>query len=177
MRFVCNLVVVGLMLSLVAMALAQEDQSGFLLDASKPFVYVAFDHTGPRQQVTQGESPNGLWLRLVNNCKIPIEVLTFDLGTTDPGVGINYDVVPVGGVFDARPPIRIPRGYSSPVGSPVMIKPGEDLLFSVPSNHVTKWWHLETRFDLALPTPRSGFHPYSVASFAWENIPVKSRQP
>ena len=122
MRFVCNLVVVGLMLSLVAMALAQEDQSGFLLDASKPFVYVA------------------------------IEVRTLDLGTTDPGVGINYDVVPVGGIFEARPPTRIPRGYSSPVGSPVVIKPGEDLLFSVPSNHVTKWWHLETRLI-------SGFHP------------------
>jgi hypothetical protein len=110
------------MLSLVATALAQEDQSGFLLDASRPFVYVAFDHTGPRQQVTQGESPNGLWLRLVNNCKIPIEVRTFDLGTTDPGVGINYDVVPVGGIFEARPPTRIPRGYSSPVCSPVVIK-------------------------------------------------------
>ena len=114
------------------------------------------DSSGHRDPVVKGENPQGLWLRLVNNSRIPIQVRTFDLGTGDHEVGINYDVVAVGGIVDEPPPVAKPRGYSSAVGSPAVIEPGQFLLFSIPSDHVSKWWYIQARFDLVLPSPRAG---------------------
>jgi hypothetical protein len=168
---------VTMLLALVHALFAQDTQSAFVRDAEKPYVYVAFDHVGPREPVTSGETPQGLWLRVVNNCRIPIELRTFDLGTRDPGVAINYDVIAVGGIIDERPPGRQPRGYSSDTGSVAVIAPGGTLLFSVPRDHVTKWWYLQTRFDFAIPLPRSGTHPFGTVAFFWEDIPVKYRNP
>ncbi len=153
---------------LAATASAQGKPEDFMLDPSRPYVYLAFDHVGRREPAAPGELPQGLWLRLVNNCKIPIEVQTFDLGTIDGGVGLNYEVVTVAGIVDSPAPTTKPRGYSSHVGSPMVIDPGGTLLFSIPRDHVSKWWYLQTRFDLGLPVPRSGVHPFSTVSFFWE---------
>lgn len=107
--------------------------------------------------------------------RIPIQVLTSDLGTGDHEVGINYDVVVVPGLVDTPPPTTKPRGYSSEVGSRAVINPGRSLVFSIPRDHVSKWWYIQARFDLVLPTPRAGTQPFSTVSFYWEGIPPKYR--
>lgn len=137
---------------------------------------IAFDHVGHRSPVMKSENPQALWLWLVNNSRIPIQVLTFDLGTGDHEVGINYDVVVVPGLVDTPPPTTKPRGYSSEVGSPAVINPGRSLVFSIPRDHVSKWWYIQARFDLVLPTPREGTQPFSTVSFYWEGIPPKYRE-
>ena len=58
--------------------------SQFVIDPAEPYVYIKFDHIGRRKPATEGEGSEGLWLRLVNNCNLPITVFTFDLGTGDP---------------------------------------------------------------------------------------------
>lgn len=45
------------------------------IDATKPYVYLVFDHIGPRKPLRIGEPDEGIWLRLVNNSKYPISVL------------------------------------------------------------------------------------------------------
>ena len=60
----------------------------FIIDPSKDYVYFAFDHVGAREALTPQESTNGLWLRLVNNCRVPIIVATFNTGANDPVVGV-----------------------------------------------------------------------------------------
>jgi hypothetical protein len=49
-------------------------------------------------------------------------------------------------------------------------------MFSIPRDHVSKWWYIQARFDLVLPLPRSGIQPFSTVSFYWEGIPSKYRE-
>jgi len=70
-------------------------RSNFLIDPSKDFVYLKFDHVGDREPLSPEEPPNGLWLRLVNNCRIPIVVAVFDAGALNAGVGVFDELVPL----------------------------------------------------------------------------------
>jgi hypothetical protein len=159
-----------------ALAMAASD---FVIDASKPYVYVKFDHKGDRKPAAEDEGTKGLWLHLVNNCRLPINVVVFDLGTGDPGVGVNYSVVPLGGIHgpsvDQRE--KMPHGFHSDTGTTVDILPGRYLLFSIPSDRVGKHWYIQVRFDFTLPGPMEGYHPYSLVDFMWEDIPKGSRSP
>lgn len=69
---------------------------GFLLDQSKPYVYLEVDHIGAREPRNEGEPNNGIWLRLHNNCAIPIVIRTF--GTPPNGrkgeIGVLDNVIP-----------------------------------------------------------------------------------
>ena len=45
------------------------------IDATKPYIYLVFDHIGPRKPLRIAEPDEGIWLQLVNNSKYPISVL------------------------------------------------------------------------------------------------------
>jgi hypothetical protein len=63
-----------------------------VLNKSKPIVYFELDHIGPRPPVEDGELNRGLWLRLVNNSVVPIEVQP--MGTsTDPELTLLPDEI------------------------------------------------------------------------------------
>jgi hypothetical protein len=134
-----------------AQVLAQD----FEIDKSKPFVYIKFDHFGDRKPVSDSESAKGLWLRLVNNCRLPIGVNVLGLGTGDPGVAVNFEVVPTAGrdAPDAEQRKKMPFGYAADVGTLVTIPPKGNLLFSVPAESVTKQWYIQVRFGFVLPGP------------------------
>ena len=69
-----------LMALLFATGMAAPITSGqFVIDGSKPYAYVSFDHIGDRRPAAESEESKGLWLRLVNNCNLPITIMTFDL--------------------------------------------------------------------------------------------------
>ena len=52
-----------LALTLLATAvLPQQLSDRFVIDASKPFAYVKFDHVANRKQPSPNESPKSLWL-------------------------------------------------------------------------------------------------------------------
>jgi hypothetical protein len=52
--------------------------SNFLLNETRPYVYLELDHIGPREPTSPDEPHSGLWFRLHNNCIVPIIVNTFD---------------------------------------------------------------------------------------------------
>lgn len=168
----------------------------FLIDPSKHYVYLKFDHVGNRAPLAPNEPSKGLWLRFVNNCRIPITVAIFNTENAGPdhGIGIYDEVVPLG---VKGPTLRFggpaenqrnptvpsqeaspPPGYPLPdVFSTATISPGESLLFNLPLTHVGPSWGLQTRFYLELPGNSYGTGPYSVVSFDWQDIPEKSREP
>jgi len=165
----------------------------FLIDQSKDYVYLKFDHVGDREPLSPDEPTKGLWLRLVNNCRIPIVVAIFDTGTVNAGVGVFDEVVPLAakrplpifhlpGQAKSQPkPATVkeepPEGYSPPdVFSTTIVSPGENLLFSVPLNHVGPTWSLEIRFYFEVARVSYGTGPYSVVSFYWQDIPEKFRE-
>jgi hypothetical protein len=167
---------------------SQSKQGDFLVDPSKHYVYLEFDHTGHREPLPGDEGSQGLWLRLVNNCRIPIVVATFNLGTGDPGLGVFDEVVPVavkpivhfnrpGGAKHVEAShAKVARGYSPPdITSTTTVSSGENLLFSVPLNHVGPSWYLQVRFYLDVPGDPYDSGPYSVVSFNWQDIPQEFR--
>jgi hypothetical protein len=166
---------------------AQPSNNGFLIDASMPFVQIIFDHAGNRRPLSEFEPPFGLWLRLKNNSRIPIRVVTFQPGTSDPGVGVADEVMAIkssemvmrspdeaGQSSTAR--ITAGKGYSRDVGSPATIAPRESVLFSVPLNHVGPTWFLRIQFEFDLPPVKFGRQPYAYVDFTWSDVPPTVRQ-
>jgi hypothetical protein len=164
---------------------------GFLIDPSKHYVYIKFDHVAHREPLSPDETAKGLWLRLVNNCRVPITVAIFNTENAgpDPGVGVYDEVVPLAvksglpilGLAENRPKAIVtpkedppPEGYTLPdTFSTTTISPGDSLLFNLPLNHVGPSWSLQIRFYLETSY---GSGPYSVVSFDWQDIPEKLRQ-
>jgi len=162
-------------------------QKSFVIDQSKPYVYLKFDHIGARKPLSPDEPHKGLWLRLVNNCRIPIVVAIFNPGTGDPGVAVFDEVIPVGPIKGLMipggrpeqtesPKEKPPEGYSSEVSSTTVVTPGEDLLFSVPLNHVSPSWHMQVRFKLQLSDAGRVTQPESILAFYWQDIPETLRE-
>ena len=176
---------ITLLLGSTKIAAAQISPRNFEIDSSKPYVYIKFDHFGDRKPVNDWESAKGLWLRLVNNCRLPIQVSTLSPGTGDPGAALNFDVLPNPGrsAPDSEQRKKMPFGYAADIGTLVTIPPKGDLLFSVPAESVSKNWFIQIRFEFALPEPKSikgepsgNYEPYSLADFTWYNIPEAQRQ-
>jgi hypothetical protein len=76
-------------------AVAQDD-SQFLINQSKPYTYIVVDHVGPRSPLRAGESKTGLWLHLVNNCRLSIVVVGSrpSLEMQDKSRWVEDEVVP-----------------------------------------------------------------------------------
>lgn len=147
-----------------------------VLDATKPLVYIQFDHAGPRKPVEDGEPAEGLWLRLFNNSTLAI-IVQANGSETDPSMNILSDVitprrkrVPKSGINGDK----MPAGYASDVGTALIIASGKDVLFSVPSNHVSENWYLQVPFQFDLPPVKQGSQPVCLAGFTWEDIPRKT---
>lgn len=188
-----------LMLVAASCVAGQQPASDFVLVPSKPYVYLQFDHVGPRKPIQEGETKTGLWLRIVNNCRVPIMVPTFGLTTGDPGVGVLDEVVsntPMLTVFseqnevnssgesssgDSKPKqpaatagSEQPLGYSAEVFSMTRLLPGKEMLFSVPIDHVGDRWFMRVRFVLDVENPRSSVEPNSYLTFFKAQIPAAS---
>jgi len=71
-------------------------------------------------------------------------------------------------------PIERPRGYGSKSGFDsfvlTLITPGDQLYFSVPANHVSKNWHFEIPFRLAMPNNSRIRPPYSYVAFYQDDL-------
>jgi hypothetical protein len=194
--------------------------SDFLIDPNKPYVYLEVDHVGPRKPLRNGEPNIGIWLRLKNNCKLPIAILAVGAPpkNLDGAITVENEIVPnpeflgEGPGEDARMtgiiapheleemidvfhfpnvteeevksaeamqrnskalPSR-PLGYNSYNGFDAfgltLIPPGGQAFFSVPINHVSKTWHFEIPFRLALPSKSRIRPPYSHVAFYQEDL-------
>jgi hypothetical protein len=147
---------------------AQTSERDFVIDTNRPYAYVKFDHIGKGVKRSDEEPDLRIWLRLTNNCRLPITVRTFEVpdggledeqGVMDMIVAIEPPRGPVfigtradGTVMGPEPfvkatPDELPHDYWFEVGSAQAIEPGTDLLFSVPINHVGPRWSFEIPFE------------------------------
>jgi hypothetical protein len=73
-----------------------------------------------------------------------------------------------------RKPVERPLGYGSQNGFDsfvlTVVAPGEQLYFSVPANHVSKSWHFEIPFRLAVPNKSGMRPPYSYVAFYQDDL-------
>lgn len=175
----------------VATASSQNTVQNFVIDQSKPYVYLKFDHIGPREPIESGEGNIGLWLRVVNNCRIPIVFQGFDMPSGVPGVGLLDEVVdnePVLQIYSTpeegreiqrkeklRKSKHKPDGYRSETAGVFSVQPGTDILFSVPLNHVGDGWYMRVKFALDLDKSSASLGPFTYLSFHEWDIPKELR--
>jgi hypothetical protein len=170
---------------------AQDIKSNFVLDKSKPYVYLRFDHIGPRKPIESGEGSTGLWLRVVNNCRIPIVFASSAAPEGEPGVVIDDEVIPdepmmqifstpeEGAEIERKAREREqelkhkPQGYESEVSGVVRLQPGEETLFSVPLSHVGEYWFMRVKFALDLNNSSIAVGPFTYLDFYKYDIPKK----
>jgi len=180
----------------------------FLVDVNRPFVYLKFDHIGPGAPRREDEPTSRIWVRLTNNCLIPITVRANGVPDESPKdeVGVQYDVVanakPQGTVTLYLPSSAIgksendkstdqkdqqgkeqgvPRGYLFHVASLITIDPGEEILFSLPVNHLSRNRHIEIPFNFELPQgkgprdPLNGGEPLMAVHYSLWDLPLKAQ--
>jgi hypothetical protein len=61
----------------------------FVIDPSKPYVYLEVDHVGPRKPLRDGEPATGIWLRLKNNSRLPIVIMVLGASPSDSGEALS----------------------------------------------------------------------------------------
>ena len=71
---------------------------------------------------------------------------------------------------------HLPKAIPQKTIQPQQIKPGSDLLFSVPINHLGPTWHLEVTFGLDVPGSGYTIGPHNTVSFFWKDLPEKYRK-
>jgi hypothetical protein len=191
--------------STTLLAQSTKTNNSFLIDVNRPFVYVKFDHIGRGAPRSADEPNSRIWLRLTNNCRIPILVRANGVPDESPKdeVGLEWRVVPnptIQGMVSFSPSGKdqpqtgqkaeiqksglkadeIPAGYMEEVASLVTIGPGEEVLFSMPVNHLGKRWHVEIPFEFELPKgkglrdPAKGGEPIMVVSYSLWDLPPKA---
>ena len=159
---------IGVWLGPLNQTIAQSSQR-VLIDESMPGVFVTFERSGIRKPVFQGESEKGIWLRLHNNYRFPIEVPTFDLGKGRPEVGVTYEVGSVTQNSSSKPP----SGYDEEVVTMNRVASGQDLLFSIPAEHLSDSTYLRIpfRIECETRTTKGGAAPQHFAIFYGSSLP------
>jgi hypothetical protein len=94
----------------------------FLIDPSKPYVYLEVDHHGPRKPLRDGEPDTGIWLRLKNNCTLPVVVIASGVPAESPGEALWVE--------DEVVPNRPSTGTES-MGSGIGYQPGQEDLTDI----------------------------------------------
>jgi len=159
---------------------AQTQTPAFSVDPKKPYVFVSFDRIAPGTPLTNKEEPTRIWLRLRNNSRWPINVGVFEAGHGEDGWALLHGVIEVsnsGTQSDELAKKRAPTGYdSADVVSATVVRPGHQLRFSVPSDHIRPEWYIRVKFEFELPAIASGRQPYSFVDVSWTDLPLDARR-
>ncbi len=157
----------------LAQTSAHPDAGEFVIDNTKPYVYLLFDHWAKGVRSADDDSEIRYWFRLVNNCRVPIRVSTSGVPKGRPAdeIGLIYAVVenqsrgveviaeaaPLPGDKPQQPPtnekgaLRVPLSNVSHLSSVDVIPPKGSLLFSIPANHLGVNWHIEITYEFDTP--------------------------
>jgi hypothetical protein len=176
----------------------------FIFNKERAFTYLQFDHVGKGTRRDENEPAYRIWLRFVNNCRVPIVIRTSGVPDGSPvgEVGIFHNVVanPTtygvsgGGTIlesgaspklaerpAATPPM--PDGYDADVSSTATLQASESLLFSIPINHLSEKWHIVIAFRFDLPHKRPlhyeaniGGQPHMAISYWLSDLPADARK-
>jgi hypothetical protein len=168
-----------------------KEATAFVLDQSKPFAYLQFDHIGPRKPLQGGEGAKGLWLRAINNCRIPIVFRGHNAPEGDAGFNLDDEVIPKepmlqifstpqeGAEIERKRRERDrelkhkPQGYESEVFGGIRVDPGKDILFSLPLSHVGEYWFMRVKFALDVGGSSNSLGPFTSLDFYNWDIPKK----
>jgi hypothetical protein len=173
--------------------LGQNFASNFVIDKSKPFAYVVFDHFEKQKPQYEGDDPKRLILRVVNNCNIPLRFMVAD-SNLGSGYLVEHGVMAAGDYSDipempmspeeARNYQRdresalkhMPKGQWFHLGGGTLpLEPGKSILINIPRNHVSEYWFIRISFDFVLEPDPNGNRPSMYLTFTESDIPFNKR--
>jgi hypothetical protein len=100
--------------------------------------------------------------------------------TSWPAIGSNPPTEPPKSVAkppEIKQPESMPTGYWFEVGSLMTLRPGQEVLFSIPINQLAKKWHIEIPFEFEVPKgkvprdPKVGGEPETYLSYSLYDLP------
>ncbi|HSS22460.1 MAG TPA: hypothetical protein VLL54_20485 [Pyrinomonadaceae bacterium] len=107
-------------------------------EKDKPTVYITFERAGKREPQLNGESDEGIWLRLHNNTRWSIKLDMNDVPSAELGdADLFYEVV-----ADEKVVADL-RCHACSTDS---VRPGQSLLFSVPREYLGKGRAIQISF-------------------------------
>jgi hypothetical protein len=125
-----------------------EHQRQFRIRKDMPTVYITFERTGKRKPLEQGESDEGVWLRLHNNTRWPLRLAMNGVPKEYGDAALFYDVLSEGKiVIEGR----------CHVCSSNELRPGSSLLFSLPTEYLAKGGAIRVRFSYGWEQPDDVF--------------------
>lgn len=167
------------------------DFKGFAIDSARPYLEIAYDHIGPRQPVRDGESSIGLWLLFRNNCPYNVELPALSAANPNDGHLLQYEI-DVSRPLDA--PVITEKGQPQQdlkdisdvaalkpalgyrqlthTGPVVQLAPGEDVLFSIPIEHLSRRVSLQVHPRIEFPPIAGKNQPITVVEFTWNGLPA-----
>jgi hypothetical protein len=153
-------------LSLVVNSYPQQEmrfkpQSEVRLTKEEPSVYITFERVGKREPLEDGESNEGIWLRLHNNTRWAIIFPKFGIPKALDEVGMYYDIETIQKEESFSDTLENgekekqekevpepPLGYKLFHASTTMkLLPGRSIVFSVPHEHLAKNLALRINFS------------------------------
>lgn len=117
---------------------APEVQSGLRIKKGMPTIYITFERIGARKPLEQGESNEGVWLRLHNNTRWPLTLAMNGVPKEYGDAALFYDVLSEGKVIVER---------KCHACSSNQLSPGNSLLFSVPREVLAKEGAIRVKFS------------------------------
>ena len=96
----------------------------------KPTVYISFERAGKREPLLNGESDEGIWLRLHNNTRWSIKLDMNDVPSAEFG---DADLF-----YEVMADKKVVVDMRCHVCSTDSVPPGRSVLFSVPREHLAK---------------------------------------
>ena len=146
------------------------------IDSLRPYVDMVFDHLGNRQPLQGEEVRTGVWLRLRNNCILPIRIRVRREQQRGDRLILAHDIIEhpssIPKIPDSRQKRSKPEGYSSiDVIQWEIIQPGSALLFSLPLSHISRDWSPRFEIELMFPEQARGIQPTTFVYIHWINLP------
>jgi hypothetical protein len=118
------------------------------LDLRKPSAFITFEKAGKRTPAREGESDEGIWLRLHNNCKWKLYLKTYGADNENNEYRVSYDVQLIPGLEWRRKEVELPQGYRIINNARIRaIDPGKSIVFSVPREHLKDGFSILINFS------------------------------
>jgi len=174
------LVSLGLALVLYAVPQVGGQAPRIALDSSRPYLDIVFQRFGPRAPQYPGESDQGVWLRLRNNCILPVEVHIIPNRRGEEALVQHFVVDSLQEIHSSlqrAPRLAKPSGYGSlDIVNSREIAPGAELVVSVPLSHITRAWFIRVEVFLVHPVEARGIQPRTFVEFDWSALPSEARE-
>lgn len=162
-----------------------------LRNKEKPSVYMDFVRMGKRKPREEGESHDGIWLKLHNNTRWDISFCCFEVTKDYGDIGIYYEVEKMpppefrlSSANEEKEKTKQPQETPDvPIGYPVghicsvfILPPGQSIIFSIPKEHLADNLFIKIKFNYGwedLTNVNSILNPEHVVSFYGMNLPKK----